>query len=139
MPQVNRPSSTTIPQAAGSTNSYTVRSGDTLAAIASRHGTTAAALVEANKARYPSLESNPGAIQVGWSLSLPTGSPKATSPAAANQGWRPRSNNDVLMVGMNEGVQYEATELRKRGVNVDVITDARENDKVSVNGRTYDL
>lgn len=45
---------------------YTVRSGDTLGSIATRYGTSVARIVEWNKAKYPSLATNPNYISVGW-------------------------------------------------------------------------
>jgi murein DD-endopeptidase MepM/ murein hydrolase activator NlpD len=45
---------------------YTVKSGDTLGAIAERHGTTVAAILKAN----PSI-TNPNAISVGQTIRLP--------------------------------------------------------------------
>ena len=50
---------------------YTVEPGDTLAKIAQAQGTTVEELVELNKEIYPSLETNPGAIEVGWKLQVP--------------------------------------------------------------------
>jgi hypothetical protein len=102
-------------------------------------------LVDANKARYPSLATNPGNIQVGWSLVIPNGStPAQPQTPTQPQGWVPKSNNDILMVGMNEGAKFEAQQLRSRGVNVTLITDARENDKITTRGpggatTTHDL
>ena len=54
-----------------SSKTYTVQPGDTLARIAAVNGTTVEKLVELNKEVYPSLESNPGAIEVGWKLKVP--------------------------------------------------------------------
>ena len=50
---------------------YTVQPGDTLAKIAAANGTTVEKLVELNVEAYPSLESDPGAIEVGWKLKVP--------------------------------------------------------------------
>ncbi|RKH47105.1 LysM peptidoglycan-binding domain-containing protein [Corallococcus llansteffanensis] len=49
----------------GKAGSYTVRSGDTLSGIASRHGTTVSALAKANHI------SNPNKIYVGQKLTIP--------------------------------------------------------------------
>lgn len=57
-----------IPKPATTPVYYTVRSGDTLGAIAKKYGTTVAKLVYWNKAKYPSLATNPNLIQVGWKL-----------------------------------------------------------------------
>jgi LysM repeat protein len=57
---------------------YIVRPGDTLAAIAARHGTTVAALVRANRL------ANANYIYAGQRLTLPAGgSPGASQPAAS--------------------------------------------------------
>jgi uncharacterized protein YkwD len=74
---------------AASSELYTVQSGDTLAKIAAANDTTVEKLVELNVEAYPSLESNPGAIEVGWKLKVPANKSgiSVTSkkgPAAAN-------------------------------------------------------
>jgi LysM repeat protein len=56
-----------------STSSYTVRSGDTLGLIASRHGTSVAAVVQLNGLRNPNL------IRIGQVLEIPAGG--ASTPA----------------------------------------------------------
>jgi LysM repeat protein len=70
----NAPSSAA---AGNAPQSYTVRSGDTMSSIASRHGVTLQALIAAN----PQV-SNPNAINVGQTLHLP-GSAAANAAAAA--------------------------------------------------------
>lgn len=57
--------------ASASTGTYTVQPGDTLAKIASAHNTTVDRLVELNQETYPSLATDPGAIEVGWKLEVP--------------------------------------------------------------------
>lgn len=57
------------------TASYTVRRGDTLGSIASRAGTTIAAVVAINGMKNPNL------IRIGQVLSLPAGAPAPTAPA----------------------------------------------------------
>jgi LysM repeat protein len=54
-----------IPGAASATSTYTVRSGDTLGTIASRHGTSVAAIVRANGLPNPNL------IRIGQVLKMP--------------------------------------------------------------------
>jgi peptidoglycan/xylan/chitin deacetylase (PgdA/CDA1 family) len=56
---------------------YTVRAGDTLAAIARAYGTTSGQLQAWNAGRYPSLETNPNVIEPGWVL-LVSGDPDVT-------------------------------------------------------------
>ncbi len=125
----------TVPTSTSSTtpSQVTVGSGDTLSKIAQRNNTTVAALVAANSSRYPTLATNPGAIQVGWKLNLPNGSapaPQPNTPPPA-QGWQPRTNNDVLLVGMNESSAHEAAHLKSRGVNVTHVKDAPANDTIT--------
>jgi uncharacterized protein YkwD len=57
--------------ASASTGTHTVQPGDTLAKIASAHDTTVDRLVELNQETYPSLVTDPGAIEVGWKLKIP--------------------------------------------------------------------
>ncbi len=71
-----------IPSSSGGSTSgtYIVRAGDTLASIASRHGTTVARLVAANHLNRPNL------IRIGQVLSVPAGgagggAPTFTTPA----------------------------------------------------------
>lgn len=47
---------------------YKVKSGDTLGEIAKEHGTTVAAIVAANKAKYPKITAD--YIQTGWTLTV---------------------------------------------------------------------
>jgi N-acetylmuramoyl-L-alanine amidase len=72
----------TIPGAAASaaSSSYTVRSGDTLGLIASRHGTSVAALVAANGLKNPNL------IRVGQRLKVPGGAGGGTTGAKSPAG-----------------------------------------------------
>jgi peptidoglycan/xylan/chitin deacetylase (PgdA/CDA1 family) len=56
---------------------YTVRAGDTLAAIARAYGTTTAQLQAWNGDRYPSLVTDPNVIEPGWVL-LVSGDPNVT-------------------------------------------------------------
>jgi murein DD-endopeptidase MepM/ murein hydrolase activator NlpD len=129
----NRPTTTpTTPATSTGGGSYKIVSGDTLSKIAQRNGVSVQQLVDANKARYPTLATNPGAIQVGWSLTIPNGAtPSQPTTPTQPQGWAPKSNNDILMVGMNETAKYEAQQLRARGANVTLIGDAKVDDTIS--------
>lgn len=129
-PISNRPSTNVIPSSNSSTGSYRVQAGDTLSKIAQRNGVSTQALIDANKAQYPTLATNPGDIKIGWSLTIPTGG-APSQPTPATQGWAPKSNNDIVLVGMNEGAQHEVDQLRGRGQNVTFIKDAKENDKLT--------
>jgi hypothetical protein len=123
----------TTPSTPPAGGQVTVQAGDTLSRIAQRSGTTVQALVDANRAAYPQLATNPGAIQVGWRLALPGGqapTPQPNTPPPAS-GWQPRSNNNVVLLGVNEGASHEAASLRQRGTNVTLIKDGAANDQVT--------
>lgn len=127
-----------VPQSTSSAGSYTIQPGDTLSKIAQRHGVSTQALINANAGRYPSLTSNPGAIQVGWSLNIPSGGTAPSQPSTPTQpqGWAPRSNDNIVVVGMNETSQHEVEQLRARGQNVTYVKDAKENDKLTTRDAT---
>src|SRR5690606_23825149 len=64
---------------------YTVRAGDSLAAIGRAYGTTTEQLQAWNAGRYPSLATNPNIIEPGWVLIVsgdPGVTPRPTSTAA---------------------------------------------------------
>lgn len=79
---------------AASAASVTVRPGDTLGAIAARHGTTVAALVRANGL------SDPNVLSVGQRIAISgraaTGTPAETSPAASSGGSYVVRSGDTL-------------------------------------------
>ena len=147
----NTPATPTTPAAAAAT--YTIRSGDTLSAIARNHGVSLQAMINANSARYPSLTTNPGNIQVGWTLTIPAGGsqpaaqPQTPAPATstpAPAATAPRSNDDILMVGMGTHAHDEAAALRRRGQNVTLVRDSFADDQVKMKDaqgreRTFDL
>jgi peptidoglycan/xylan/chitin deacetylase (PgdA/CDA1 family) len=56
---------------------YTVKAGDTLAAIARAYATTTAQLQAWNSERHPSLADNPNVIEPGWVLTV-SGEPNVT-------------------------------------------------------------
>ncbi|MGE3619475.1 MAG: LysM peptidoglycan-binding domain-containing protein [Acidimicrobiia bacterium] len=91
---------------------YVVERGDTLAAIARRHGTTVSALVSANQLR------NPNFLLVGQTLSVPSGSSAApaTSSAAASS-----SAASYHVVKAGQGLAAIAHE---HGVTIDQIVAA---------------
>jgi LysM repeat protein len=65
----------------GAPGTYTVQKGDMLSKIAKEFDTSVAVLVELNKDRYPSLETNPGLIQHGWKLTVRSTSVSDSLPA----------------------------------------------------------
>lgn len=128
--------------------SYTIKSGDSLSKIARNFDTTLDALVSANKGRYPSLEENPGMIRVGWTLTIPgTGDVGGGGDNGGGGVDGRTSNDDIQLVGMNEGSTHEANQLkqtgRRQGFEVQYVGDyrddeirARDNDG---NMRNFDL
>lgn len=62
-----------------SLDTYKVQSGDSLARIAQRLGTTVPALIEINKSRFPCLVSKPECLQLGWVIALPGNKPATVS------------------------------------------------------------
>ncbi len=111
----------------------TVQSGDTLNRIAQRAGVSVQQLVDANRATYPQLATNPNALQVGWRLALPNGAApgQPAAPATPAAGWQPRSNNNVVLLGMNEGAAHEAAFLKQRGNTVTLLKDGVVNDQIT--------
>lgn len=73
---------------APSGSTVTVQRGETLSAIARRHGTTTTALVQANNLRPPY------GIQAGQKLTVPGGGPMETSVAAAKPAATERTKTD---------------------------------------------
>jgi peptidoglycan/xylan/chitin deacetylase (PgdA/CDA1 family) len=76
---------------------YTVRAGDSLAAIARAYGTTTAQLQAWNADRHSSLATNPNVIEPGWvlivsgdpgvtPLPIPTATPRHTAPPPGGGG-----------------------------------------------------
>lgn len=145
MPSINgnRPTTATPSTTTPAGNTVTVASGDSLSKIAQRSGVSTQALIDANKTKYPTLATNPGAIQVGWKLNLPSGSATPTPAPAPAAGWAPRSNNDVVLVGMNATSKHEVDSLKARGVNVTHVKDGAVNDAITTgtgaNKATHDL
>lgn len=106
----NSPSpASTSPAAQSSGNgSYTVVSGDSLWKIASRYlgdGSRYWDLVEANKAKYPSLAKNPNLIYPGWQFVIPGASGTVASGRTTSGSPSPTSNSFTA----NPGVAAPAT------------------------------
>jgi murein DD-endopeptidase MepM/ murein hydrolase activator NlpD len=147
--------SPTIPATTPAT-SYTVQPGDNLSKIASRNGTTTAALVAANQGKYPNI-ADPKKLQAGWKLNIPNGTTAApaapgtsgapTTPSAPPT-WAPKSNDQVLFVAMNNSDAHRSTlesdALKARGTNVKVIQDSQVADSITTKdasgtSKTHDL
>jgi hypothetical protein len=59
------------PTAASAYEIYVVQEGDSLSKIAKSFGVTVEDLIEANRAKYPSLVTDRSAIEIGWELHIP--------------------------------------------------------------------
>lgn len=91
----------TAPAESGCGASYTVRSGDTLARIAERCGTTVEALAQAN-----AVITHPGRISVGWELTIPGAAPGAAASLGPEAEVRPRARGEAAEAALAEG-SYE--------------------------------
>ena len=65
------PRPTLTPTTAPAYTIYVVQPGDSLSKIAKRFGVSVEDLVATNKAKYPSLATDPASIKVGWKLLIP--------------------------------------------------------------------
>lgn len=95
----------TIPGAAApsapAATSYRVRRGDTLGSIATKAGTTIAALVERNGL------SNPNLIRVGQVLDLPGGAPAAAAPAGGAQHHVVQAGDTISRLAARYGITQQ--------------------------------
>jgi uncharacterized protein YkwD len=98
-----------VPSAANA-RVYTVQPGDTLAKIAAAHDTTVEKLVELNQETYPSLASNPGAIEVGWELQVP-GKANSISIVSKKGPAAPTHSGSTLTELDQEGFEAEVIRL----------------------------
>jgi LysM repeat protein len=154
MPPITRTGAGTgVPSTATTTpdGRYPVAAGDTLNKIAARFGVTVDALVTANQRQYPKI-SDEKSLQVGWQLQIPGAAQNPAPPpppAGQRDGWKPRSNDKVLFVAVNNSPEHQSTDEAKaminRGVDVTVVhTSDVGQDQVAVkdkfgNSKTYDL
>ncbi|WP_420095289.1 TIGR02594 family protein [Brevibacterium sediminis] len=92
--------------------SYTVARGDTLAAIASRHGTSVAALMAANRGSV----TNPDLIRPGQTLTLPSASATAAQPRPAAEAppTRPSGQTTPTRSRENQGHPLAIVPLNQR-------------------------
>ncbi|HEY9070109.1 MAG TPA: glucosaminidase domain-containing protein [Candidatus Ozemobacteraceae bacterium] len=98
-------SSMSSPATSDSSGSYTVRSGDSLSAIALRclgNASRYMEIVRLNADRYPSLLSNPNLIHPGWTLRLPSGANPGSNSTPAS------SNTTPSNPGANESAELNA-------------------------------
>ena len=94
-----------MPVAPAAAPTYTVRSGDTVSAIASRHGTTVAAVVAANGLDARAF------IRVGQTLTVPGAAAPAPAPApaaAATGTYTVRSGDTVSAIAARHGTTVSA-------------------------------
>jgi peptidoglycan/xylan/chitin deacetylase (PgdA/CDA1 family) len=84
---------------------YTVRAGDTLAAIARSYGTSSAQLQAWNSGRYPSLAGNPNVIEPGWELVV-SGDPSVTPVPAPSDA--PQPTQPPIGSGCSAGTRVTA-------------------------------
>ena len=105
------PSETAVASASPSQGfaTYTVQPGDTLTSIARDWGTTVAQLQAWNGEAYPSLITNPNALQAGWELVV-SGDPSATPAAtpAVTPTTRPSSSPPPVGSGCRAGNRVAA-------------------------------
>ena len=102
------------------TSTYTVRAGDTLTAIATRHGTTVSALVKANGIKDPNL------IRVGQTLKI-TGK---TKPAAATT-YTVKAGDNLTSIAKRHGTTVAAL-VKANGIrDADLIYPGQ---KLKING-----
>ncbi|WP_298990067.1 LysM peptidoglycan-binding domain-containing protein [uncultured Pseudokineococcus sp.] len=98
------------PAPSGST--YTVRSGDTLGAIAARFGTSWRAIYDANRDRI----SNPNAIYVGQVLRVPGGGGGGggETPAPSGGSYTVRSGDTLSRIAAANGTTWQAVYAANR-------------------------
>ncbi len=102
------PSAPSAPAAPSGGTTYRVRAGDTLSGIASRYGTTVAAIASLNHI------SNPNLISVGQVLQIPKGgsTPTApTNPTTPSGGSHPASGLSTSSRGLHMIEQFEGLRL----------------------------
>ncbi len=82
-------------------NGYTVRSGDSLTAIAQKclgNANRYMEIVNLNVSRYPSLRNNPHLIHPGWSLVLPSGAKTGANSATGTGRYTVRSGDSLSAI-----------------------------------------
>lgn len=107
------------PSVATSGETYSVRSGDTLGAIAARHGTTVSALRSANnisgdrimvgqKLKLPAGASAPSAQRSSATASAPSAGSTAPAPSSADGGYTVRSGETLGGIAARHGTTVQA-------------------------------
>jgi LysM repeat protein len=103
---------------AAAASRYTVRSGDTLSAIAARLGTTQAALVKANRLR------NPHSLHVGQRLTVPARAAKAAKPRFSSNTFEGRTYpNAVVRAAARNRAHLARTAVPSRAQTRQMIID----------------
>ena len=78
LPSTSSPSGAATPESSlGVGTTHVVVANDTLSGLATQFGTSVAQLQAWNQSRYPSLATDPGTIQLGWTL-IVVGDPAIT-------------------------------------------------------------
>ncbi|MBK1883242.1 LysM peptidoglycan-binding domain-containing protein [Luteolibacter pohnpeiensis] len=113
------------PSSSGKGQSYTIRSGDTLAAIARKYGTTVNQLTKANGIK------NAGLISVGQVIVIPQASPapqNASAPAAPAPSHQAADQDDIYIIKPGETFYSIA---KAHGMSTDTLMAANPGVKAS--------
>ncbi|MDC0710065.1 LysM peptidoglycan-binding domain-containing protein [Stigmatella sp. ncwal1] len=113
--------------AAGSSQSYTVREGDTLSGIAQKFGTTTSALAKANNI------SNPNLIRVGQKLTIPGASAPKPPSTPPPQSYTVRSGDTLSGIAQKFGTTTSALAKANNISNPNLI---RVGQKLTIPGGT---
>lgn len=100
------PSVPTLPETGGTTN-YTVRSGDTLYAIALRYNTTVARIVAANNITNPNLIRVSQVLRIPTTSTTPTPTPPTTPPPTSTTTYTVRSGDTLYAIALRYGTTVQ--------------------------------
>ncbi|MEX1022306.1 MAG: LysM peptidoglycan-binding domain-containing protein [Dehalococcoidia bacterium] len=94
---------------------YTVQSGDTLGAIATRHGTTASAIAQANGI------ANPNVVRVGHVLAIPGHTEGSDTPPSTSDTYVVQPGDTLGAIAARHGTSIDVLAQANRIANVNVI------------------